>query len=80
MKYDIGKLEAFLENITPSTAAIIHERLWAFERCPKDPFIVKCTFVPGVGSDIMESEVMRFIRILDGKIKNIVGPSLLLAK
>jgi hypothetical protein len=72
MKYDIGKLEAFLENITPATAAIVHERLWAFERCPKDPFIIKCTFKPGVGWDIMESEVMKFIRILDGKIKNIV--------
>jgi hypothetical protein len=58
--------EAFLSNITPATAAIIHERLWAFERCPKDPF------KPGVGWDIMESEVMKFIRILDGKIKNIV--------
>ncbi len=72
MKYDVLQMESFLNNLTAVPAGIIHERLWAYDRFPKDPFIIKCTYTPGTGWDLRESEAQKFIQILGGKIKNIL--------
>ena len=72
MKYDVAELESFLANLTAVPAGMIHERLWAYNRFPKDPYIIKCTFTPGTGWDLRESEAHQFIAILGGHVKNIL--------
>ncbi len=72
VKYDVAELESFLNNLTAVPSGIIHERLWAFSRFPKDPLIIRCVNTPGEGWDIRESEAQQFINILGGRVKNIV--------
>jgi hypothetical protein len=65
-------LQSFFEILTNRGKIIIQDRLWALTRFPKENLIIKCTFVPGEGWDLMESEAMRFITILNGTVVNVV--------
>jgi hypothetical protein len=65
-------MQSFMEILTNRGRAIVQDRIWALDRFPKDPFIIKCTFIPGQGWDIMESEATRFIELLNGSIVNTV--------
>ncbi len=65
-------MDSFMEILTTRGKAIVQDRLWALDRFPKENLIIKCTFEPGKGWDLMESEAMRFITLLNGTIINIV--------
>jgi hypothetical protein len=66
------RLQNFVKTLTPRGAQAAQERLWAFEKCPRDPKFIKCTFVPGLGWDLTEREAVQFIQLLDGDIVSTV--------
>ena len=64
-------MENFFNELTSSGKVLVNERIWAFGRFPKDPKIIKCTFIPDQGWDLTENEARQFINLINGKIKDV---------
>ena len=65
------EMEKFFESITSDGRVLINERLWAIEKFKNDPKIIKCTFIPGQGWDLTESEARHFIDLINGVVKTV---------
>ena len=65
------EMEKFFESITSDGRVLINERLWAIKKFKNDPKIIKCTFIPGQGWDLTESEARHFIDLINGVVKTV---------
>ena len=65
-------MESFIKSLTARGQTCIYERLKNFKMCPHDVPIIKCTFIPKHGWDITEAEAIKFITLMNGKVKHII--------